>query len=160
MRKQLSELEKKILAVIQHGMPRSVTPFADMASKVGIETEELLAVIEGWKSSGCLRRFGAVVSHFKVGVPAGAMVAWQVDDERAEQVGQELGAMSQVSHAYLRRTSPHWTYNLYTMVHGLTDEEVDKSIEEMSSLSGVSDFLKLNTVKELKKVPPTYIIDG
>ncbi len=100
------------------------------------------------------------MSHFKVGVPAGAMVAWRVEDKRAEEVGSELGAMSHVSHAYLRRTSPHWTYNLYTMVHGLTDEQVDASIEEMSKLSGVSDFLRLNTVKELKKVPPTYIIDG
>ncbi len=159
MTKGLSEAEKRVLMVIQHGMPRSVTPFAEMAEKAGIETEELLDVIKGWKAEGSLRRIGAIVSHFEVGLPAGEMVVWQVEEGRVEEVGKMLAGFPEVSHAYERITTEDWAYNLYTMVHGSSAEQVEKTVEAMSEACGVENFRGLITEKELKKVPPTYIVD-
>ncbi len=154
----MTDTEQKILAVIQNGLPKSVTPYADMAGQAGITTDELLEVLGQWKADGKMRRIGAVVSHFKVGLPAGAMVVWKVPSERAEEAGNILASFPEVSHAYERGRPDGWPYNFYTMVHGQNVEDVNATVTRMSQACGVSDFRQLRTVRELKKVPPTYII--
>ncbi|RKY09652.1 MAG: Lrp/AsnC family transcriptional regulator [Planctomycetota bacterium] len=155
----LSDLEKSILAVLQKGLPLTLTPYRDMAGEIGIEPEQLLEVLRQWDADGKLRRIGAVVSHVKVGLSAGSMVVWEVEPSRSEEVGRILASFAQVSHAYQRPTSPSWRYNLYTMVHGADSGEVDRTVRRMSKACGVKTYCQLHTKRELKKVPPTYIMD-
>ena len=155
----MSDLEKRILAVLQKGLPLTLTPYRDMAGEIGIEPERLLEVLRQWDTDGRLRRIGAVVSHVKVGLSAGSMVVWEVAPDRVEEVGRNLASFSQVSHAYQRPTSPSWRYNLYTMVHGADSSEVDRTVRQMSKACGVKKYWQLHTKRELKKVPPTYIMD-
>ena len=151
-------IEQKVLSVLQAGLPRTLTPYKDMAQQIGIETSELLAVLKDWKKQGKLRRIGAIVNHFKVGLPAGAMVVWQVESDRIVEVGQVFAGFEEVSHAYERQTSENWPYNIYTMVHGKSPEDVQRVVKRMGQACGVSNCRILVTEKELKKVPPTYII--
>ena len=160
MKNHISSIERRILEVLQEGLPRSRSPYKDMAQRIGIETSELLAILKDWKKQGKLRRIGAIVNHFKVGLPAGAMVVWQADPDRVVEIGQTFAGFEEVSHAYERRVSENWPYNLYTMVHGRSSEDVQRTVERMSEVSGVSDFRVLVTERELKKVPPTYIIES
>jgi len=128
-----------------------------MANRVGIDTKELLAVLDNWKREGKLRRIGGIVDHFKVGFSAGAMVVWQVEPERVERVGKILANFKEVSHAYERKISENWPYNIYTMVHGADMPEVEQTAGLMSQECGVCNYRILATERELKKVPPTYI---
>ena len=157
MKNHMSSTEQKILAVLQQGLPKSQSPYQDMAEKIGIDTEQLLAVLKEWKKQGKLRRIGAIVNHFKVGLGGGAMVVWQVEPERTKEVGEIFAAFREVSHAYERHTDKNWPYSIYTMVHGKSDEDVQQTIQRMSQACGISNFRTLVTEKELKKVPPTYI---
>ena len=154
----MHEIELKVVEAIQHGMPRSLTPYEDIAKEVGITIDELLEVLNGWKDNKTLRRIGAIVNHFKVGLSAGMMTVWQVDPERLEEVGRQLAEFHEVSHAYIRPSSDDWPYNFYTMVHGTNLEEVEKTLRKMSDACGVKEYVGLDTIKELKKVPPTYIV--
>ncbi len=154
----ISEIELRVLAVLQRGLPDGESPYEDMAEEIGVETEQLLAVLKDWSEQGKLRRVGAFLNHFKVGLSAGAMVAWEVEAERVEEVGQILAEFEQVSHCYQRSAGEDWPYNLYTMVHGASDGEVRETVERMSEACGVSGYRMLVTEKELKKVPPTYIV--
>ena len=86
----MSDIERRVLAVLQEGFPRSENPYKDMAGQAGIETKQLLAVLEDWKRQGKLRRIGAILDHFKVGLSGGAMVVWQVEEESVEEVGEKL----------------------------------------------------------------------
>ena len=159
MGSDMSDIERKILGVIQRGMPRTLTPYKDMAYEIGISTEELLDTLRQWQENGKLRRIGAVVSHVKVGLGAGSMVVWKVDSEKIEEIGTKLASFEAVSHAYERPSSDNWPYNMYTMVHGTDDEDVNRTLEEMSRVSGIKNYRQLQTVRELRKVAPTYIID-
>ncbi len=159
MENGISEIERRVLVVLQRGLPEGERPYEDMAEEIGIETEQLLAVLEGWRQCGKLRRVGAFVNHFKVGLSAGAMVAWQVEAERVEEVGQIFAEFEQVSHCYERRVVEGWPYNIYTMVHGASDEEVRKTVERMSEACGANDYRTLVTEEELKKVSPMYIVE-
>lgn len=160
MKKQISDIEKKILAVLQRGFPRSQTPYKDMAELMDIDTKRLLAILKNWKGEGKLRRIGAIVDHFKVGLSGGAMVAWRVEPGQIEKVGTKFAEFKEVSHAYERKTAENWPYNLYTMVHGADIHQVEQIVRGMSEACGVSDYRILATEKELKKVPPTYVTES
>jgi DNA-binding Lrp family transcriptional regulator len=106
-----------------------------------------------------MRRIGAIVDHFRVGVGEGAMVVWKVEPGRVAEVGEIFAGCEEVSHAYERQTPPGWEYNVYTMVHGTTRDEVRRTVERMSRAADVTEYEILWTVKELKKVPPKYVSD-
>jgi len=130
-----------------------------MALQIGITTGELLSVLERWKRDGRLRRIGAIVNHFSLGLGGGAMVVWRVEPERVGAVGEVFAGFEEVSHAYERRTAENWPYNLYTMVHAAGAEETRRIVARMSSAANASDYRILDTKAELKKVPPTYVIE-
>lgn len=157
MKNRISGIERRILAVLQDGLPISQTPYKDMAQRIGIDVGELLAVLEDWKKQGKLRRIGAIVDHCKAGFPVGAMVVWQVEAERVIEVGGVFAGFKEVSHTYQRQTRENWPYNLYTMVHGKSAEGLQQTVIRMRLASGVSSYRILATEKELKKVPPKYI---
>ena len=156
----LSDIERKLLAEIQHGLPATATPYLDVAVKIGVDVEDVLEILNNWKSDGRMRRAGAIVNHFKVGLQSGAMVVWQVEDGRIDEVGKILGSFAEVSHAYERPSSEQWPYNIYTMVHGQNADAVMETVKKMSDKASVKNYKQLETVGELKKVPPTYIVDG
>jgi len=156
----MTDIERRILRVLQKGLPQSSSPYNDMADEIGIEVDELLRVLKEWKKEGKLRRIGAIVNHFKVGLDAAAMVIWQVGPGRVVEVGQIFATFKEVSHAYERKTYDNWPWNLYTMVHGRSEQEVQEVVKRMSEKSGVCDYRILATEKELKKVPPIYIVES
>lgn len=157
MKGQISAIERRILAVLQEGLPKSQTPYKDMAERVGIETEQLLRILADWKQQGKLRRIGAIVNHFRLGPGYGAMVVWRVEPERVEQTGRILAGFEQVSHAYQREARKNWPYNIYTMVHGADAKQLQCTIKQMSRACGVTEYRVLVTEKELKKTPPAYV---
>lgn len=159
MKTTLNDLERKILAAIQGGIPISRSPYQDISKNIGIPVDLLLATLRQWKVEGKIRRLGAIVNHFQMGHGFGAMVAWNVPDDRINQVGQLFASFSKVSHAYQRLSNDQWPYNLYTMVHACDNCELETTLNTMSAESGITEFRALKTARELKKVPPTYIIE-
>jgi DNA-binding Lrp family transcriptional regulator len=157
MTSDLSDIETRVLAVLQEGFPISRGPFKDMAEKAGIDTEQLISILEDWKRQGKLRRKGAIVNHQKVGFSAAVLVAWQVKSDSAEQIGTILAGFTEVSHAYERQTTENWPYNIYTMVHGKDVQDIKQTVKSMSQACGISTYRVLATEKELKKAPPIYI---
>lgn len=133
------------------------TPYRDLARRIGMPVDMLLGVLRDWRQDGTIRRMGAVVNHFRVGLAGAAMVAWDVPPERRADVGAILAGFEEVSHAYERETAPSWPYSLYTMVHGPTPEAVCLTVQRMSEAAGLSEYLVLSTCRELKKAPPKYI---
>jgi len=154
----LSKIEKKLLAEIQHGMPVTPTPYKDVADNIGEDVLDVLEILNNWKKDGRIRRLGAFVNHFKVGLQAGAMVAWQVEKDRIEEVGRMLSSFPEVSHAYERQSNDRWPFNVYTMVHGRCPDDVKDIVAKMSAKAGINNYRQLETIRELKKVAPTYIL--
>jgi DNA-binding Lrp family transcriptional regulator len=158
MTAKLTEIERRVLSVLQEGFPDSPTPYADMGARIGLDANQVLAVLKDWRDQGKLRRIGAIVNHFKVGMGGGAMVVWQVAPGRIEEIGKMLAGFKAVSHAYQRPAGPDWPYNLYTMVHGADAQDAEQTVKRMSEACGIEDYRLLITERELKKVAPTYII--
>ena len=109
----LTELEKKIIAAIQGDIPITERPYLEIAEKMGISEGELLQRLEALDHRGIVRRFGATLRHQKSGFSANAMAAWQVDEDRAVEMGEIMAAFKEVSHCYRRNPTTQWPYNLY-----------------------------------------------
>ena len=63
------------------------------------------------------------------------MTVWDVKDEDVSEFGQAVGRLPFVSHCYLRpRHLPKWNYNLFAMVHGKTEAEVQQYRTQIKDL--------------------------
>ena len=69
MKYRLSDIERRILIVLQEGFPGSENPYRDVVEKAGIETKQLPAVLENLKREGKLRRKGVMLDHLKWDYP-------------------------------------------------------------------------------------------
>jgi len=152
----LTELEKKIIASIQEDMPIVDRPYLKISQALGISEETLLESLQSLCSRGIIRRFGATLRHQKTGFTANAMVAWQVDEDRVEDVGNRMAAFKQVSHCYRRNPNDRWPYNLYTMIHANDKESCRQTAHRMSQATGVENYALLFSRKELKKTSMVY----
>ena len=113
-------------------------------------TKEQLAGIKRDLKAGRLRRFGAIVSHYKLGFTHNALAAWEKKDI-SPALAKKLKAREFISHIYLRRSSRLWPYGLYTMIHARSYKELEAFIGELSELLDGCKHKILNTVREFKK---------
>ncbi len=152
----LTELEKKIIASIQQDMEITERPYFAIAEKLGITEAELIDRLEDLSRRSVIRRFGATLRHQRAGFNANAMVAWKVDEDRIEEVGQKMASFHQVSHCYRRNSTPDWPYNLYTMVHASDEQACHETARKMSRATSVQDYTLLFSREELKKTSMVY----
>lgn len=153
---ELSSSDKKLIQILQAGLPLSPTPFEEVAEKASLVEEEVLFKIKEWKERGVIRRFGTLLRHREAGLTANAMIVWQVPAERVEEVGELMASFSEVSHCYIRPTFEDWPYNLYTMVHGKTRHECEQIGRKISQETGISQYKLLFSAREYKKESPRY----
>lgn len=152
--------EQKILAIIQKNIPDSLTPFADIAAVAGVSELEVLQLIKNLQENGTIRRFGASLRHQNAGWESNLMVAWSIENHQLEQCGRIAAANAGISHAYFRPSViPDWPYEFYTMIHGKSDAECKKVIDELLKNWPLKQYIVLKTIRELKKVSPTYFHD-
>ena len=152
----LTELEKRIIASIQKDMPVVERPYLKIAQDLGISETELLENLKALCERGVIRRFGATLRHQRAGFKANAMVAWKVDENRIEDVGQKMASFAQVSHCYRRNPTEAWPYNLYTMVHAKDEQACREIARQMSHVTSVKDYALLFSREELKKTSMVY----
>jgi DNA-binding Lrp family transcriptional regulator len=84
------------------------------------------------------------------------MGAWQVEEDRIEEVGKKMASFREVTHCYRRNPADDWPYNLYTMIHGADEEECHAIARKMSEKAGVKNYTLLFSKKELKKTSMKY----
>lgn len=152
----LSELEKKIIFSIQNDIPIVERPYRVLADRLHIDEETFLKTLQGLCDRGIVRRLGATLRHQKSGYEANAMTAWQVDENRVEEVGQAMARYREISHCYRRDPAPGWPYNLYTMIHARSEEACRTIAAAISRATGVDRYLLLFSRKEMKKTSMMY----
>lgn len=148
--------QRQIIRFLQKDIPLKPHPYADLAGSLGLTEKEVLVRIKQMLDSGQIRRMGAVLRHQRAGFKVNAMAAWKVDERDADRAGQALAAFPAVSHCYLRDVPPDFGYNLFAMVHARTEDELNKTLEKMSSAAGLYDYQVLRSKEELKKVSMSY----
>jgi siroheme decarboxylase len=152
----LTDLEKNIASAIGADIPITSRPFLEMAEKLGISEAVFLETLERLSKKGVIRRFGATLRHQQSGFAANAMVAWQVEEDRIDDVGRMMASFDEVSHCYRRNPRDNWPYNLYTMIHARDSASCLAIARKMAQKSGVEAYTPLFSLRELKKTSMEY----
>ena len=136
----LDDIDRRIVAATQAGLPLVPRPYDAVADEIGVTPAEVMGRIERMLEAGVIRRIGVVPNHYALGLTANGMSVWDVDDVEAERLGQAVGALDFVSHCYLRpRRLPVWPYNLFAMVHGASRDEVAEKAAAIAALLGTAN---------------------
>jgi len=152
----LTELDQKIIASIQGDIRITERPYLEIAEALGISEEILLERLKKLCDEGVIRRFGATLRHQKSGYEANAMVAWKVDEDRVDAVGEKVAAFSSVSHCYRRNPEDDWPYNLYTMIHAKDEASCRELARSISKETSIDNYTLLFSREELKKTSMEY----
>ncbi|WP_315436458.1 AsnC family transcriptional regulator [uncultured Selenomonas sp.] len=156
---ELSELDRKIVRLLQGEFPLVAEPYKVLAAEIGITEEQLLARIAAMREEKKIRKIGAVLRHREVGFTANCLCVWNVPDERVDEVARRMAEHPRVSHCYDRNREADWQYNLYTMIHGYSREECEAIAAELADATGIDDRRMLYTKKEWKKTSMKYFIE-
>ncbi len=140
-RPSVDDIDRRLLAAIQHGLPLTSRPYAEIGASLGMSEAQVIARLAQLKAGGVIRRFGVVVRHHELGYSANAMVVWDVPDEQAAELGRCLAGFDFITLCYRRpRRLPAWRYNLYCMIHGQSRDEVLAHLEWMVNHCGLQSL--------------------
>lgn len=151
----LSSLEKRIVRELQD-LPLIPRPYALIASRLGIEEEELLVILRRFQEEGLMRRVAGVLRHLEAGITENALVVWEVPGERVKEVGRIFASFPEVTHCYQRLPREGWPYNLFTMLHGTSREKCSQVATRLAHAAGVFNYRLLFSTQELKKISMNY----
>ncbi len=146
------DLDIKLIKHIQDGLPLTKTPYKDIADGLGMTEEEVIDRLKSLLKCGKIRRLAASLAHRKIGINSNAMTVWRVSSDRVAECGKIMAEFEEVTHCYERPTFPGWEYNVFTMIHGYTDQECEAVIASIKEKTGLDDYVMLYSEKEFKKV--------
>lgn len=155
----LTDVEKQVILALQRDLEIASQPFQEVARRAGLSEAEVLAAIRSLKEKGYIRRFGATLRHQLSGFESNALVVWVIPEDRLSRLGQQLAGHRAVTHCYARRPAPDWPFNLYTMIHGKSPEEITRVAAELAKDVGVAHYDILYSDAELKKTTMRYFRD-
>lgn len=144
-------LDEALVRALQAGLPLVPQPWHDVADRLGVSPDTVMARVRTMLEDRRIRRIGAVPNHFRLGYTANGMSVWDVDDARIDTLGRQVGALPFVTHCYRRpRHLPLWPYNLFAMVHGRNREDVSAHLLEIRALLG--DALRTHDVLYSRRI--------
>jgi len=130
-----SEIDRKIIAATQKGLPLVQEPYEAIANQVGIDNKELMSHITDMLKNGTIRRVGIIPNHHRLGYVENGLSVWDIDDDVIDEMGERIGALDYISHCYKRpRHRPLWPYNLFAMVHAKTRKEVEEKVAAIATI--------------------------
>lgn len=132
----IDAIDRRLIAATQAGLPLTPEPYAEIARQTGLSEAEVIARMQAMRDRGIIRRVALAPNHYALGMVANGMSVWDLDDDRARDLGAKVGALDFVSHCYLRPRAEGWPYNLFAMIHGKTRDEVEAKRAEIAALLG------------------------
>ena len=136
----LSELDKKLINLLQDGFPLTARPFETVASQIteaGLKASEteVIARIQALLDEGILSRFGPMYQAERMGGGL-TLAAMKIDEEDYERVNEQVNAFSQVAHNYRREHE----LNMWFVLATETPEGIQDCIREMEEVTGYHIF--------------------
>lgn len=156
---RVTNTDRQILAGIEDGLPLVPRPYRDLAARLGISEEELIARLRALLDQGIIKRLGLIVRHHELGYAANAMVVWDVPDEAVGAIGRGMSALPFVTLCYRReRRPPTWPYNLFCMIHGRDRPTVLGQLAELRTLLDLGEmpYDVLFSLRRFKQGPARY----
>lgn len=132
--------DRALIKAVESGLPIVNRPYEAIAKQLGTSEDDVITRLQHLMDIGAIKRYGIVVRHKELGYTANGMVVWDIPDDKVKELGICIGKYSCVTLSYRRpRHLPDWPYNLFTMVHGSSREEVTQKVNEIIEQCNLQD---------------------
>ena len=155
---ELDDLDKKIIIELQNNLPLISQPYKSVAEKIGIKEPDLIYKIKKYLEYKVINRYCVSVNHLKTPFKYNALVTWNTERALIKNISKLFISFDFVSHCYERILLPQWPYNLYTMVHSTSEDNLTSNINQMIKASNITSYKVLKTIHELKKKRVKYLL--
>ncbi len=137
-----------LLECLQDDLPLVPRPWQAVAERLGITEENLLERIRRLAGAGIVRGISPVLESRPLGLSAATLVAFQVPEDRIDEVAAVVSSCPEVSHNF-RREDP---YNLWFTITAQDRGAIDRVLKKILDATGVSaaDVLDLPTMRRIK----------
>lgn len=136
---ELSELDRKLINMLQRGLPIAERPFLEIAEQLDSSEDEVLERLNHLMANKVLTRFGPMFDAVCLG-GAFTLAALAVPEERFEEVTEQVNSFDEVAHNY-RRTHD---FNMWFVVGAESEAQVNQVI---SNIEKKTSLPVLNTPK-------------
>ena len=141
----MDAIDKKIINEIQTNFPIVSRPYAEVAKRLGLTEEEVIARVKRLKEEGYIRRIGANFNSDKLGF-ASTLCGAKVPEEKIEEFVAVVNRYKGVTHNYQRRDP----FNIWFTFIAPTMEEIEKVLDEIREKTGVKEIYSLPATKTYK----------
>ena len=141
----MDDIDHKILNLIQGAFPVDPEPYRVLAGQVGISAEEAYRRVQQLRSSGIIRRIGAVFDPKKMGSTS-TLCAARVPEEKLRDFVDAVNAYPGVTHNCRRSHD----YNVWFTFIAATEEHLNRFLSEIKETTGITDILSLRAVRTFK----------
>lgn len=136
----MDAVDRAIVNALQGGFPLSRRPFAEVAERLGLAEDELIARVRRMREDGVLSRFGPMYNADRFG-GHNTLVAMAVPEDRFDAVAALVNSYAEVAHNYQRDHA----LNMWFVVAAESRARVDEVLTEVQARTGlpVYDMPKL-----------------
>ena len=138
----MNELHRQFVNQWQGNFPLTEHPYAIVAAELGIDSAELIAMIQSLIEQGILSRFGPLYDASSMGGSI-TLAALSVPEANYESVAKIVNAMPEVAHNYQREHRLNMWFVIATESASLLEQTINR-IEQEANLP-VYNFPKLQT---------------
>lgn len=126
----LTPLQRSLLNNYQQGLPLSPTPYADMATQLGVREQEVLDTLVQLHQQGVISRIGPVFRTHSIG--ASTLAAMRVPEERLVEVASIVNDFAEVNHNYEREHA----LNLWFVATAPDEAHLSRTLQRIEQLTG------------------------
>ena len=132
----LTELDRAIINRYQGDVPVCESPYAQMASELGIDEAQLIERLQQLLDTGVLTRFGPLFNIEKLG-GAFCLAAMQVPEQQFDEIAQQVNQLEAIAHNYQRTHA----LNMWFVIATETPQQIEEVAKHIEQMSGYPVYL-------------------
>jgi DNA-binding Lrp family transcriptional regulator len=141
----VDEADKKILNAIQSDFPITTRPYEEIGRRVNLPEDVVLHRVKRLKEEGIIRRIGGNFHSSKLDFTS-TLCAAKVPEATVERFVEVVNRYPGVTHNYLRNHE----FNVWFTFIAPSSETIERSLLEISEVTGVKDVYSLPALKMFK----------
>jgi DNA-binding Lrp family transcriptional regulator len=131
VRREVTDLEKRLLNEFQREFPLCSRPFAEIAQRLGVSEAETIDALRSLSADGTISRVGAIVRPHSIGTST--LAAMAVPSARLEEAADIVNGYSEVNHNYEREHG----YNLWFVATSSNETQLEHVLCDIEQRSGL-----------------------
>ncbi|MBF6600242.1 MAG: AsnC family transcriptional regulator [Dehalococcoidia bacterium] len=139
---EIDDTDRLLLNNLQGGFPVAHRPFKDVADRLGLREDDVIARLQRLVDTGALSRFGTILNAPQLGGER-TLAAMRVPAGRYDDVAAYVNGLDAVSHNYERTHD----FNMWFVISSEDEAEIARTIASIERETGL-EVIDLPTLEE------------